>query len=50
MKRLELNQMESIIAGDMRANIHGAACGLSLAWPIGTLIFGPTCLGLFFGE
>ena len=46
MKELNFDQMENTQGGDWLDNLHGAACGLSLAWPIGTAIFGPTCVGL----
>jgi hypothetical protein len=48
MKSLEFVQMESTQGGDWISNLHGLSCGLALAWPIGTAIFGPTCVGLAF--
>lgn len=40
------------VNGGSRATaiIGGAACALSFAWPIGTAIFGPTCVGMIVGT
>ena len=47
MKQLEPNTLIAIEGGqDAIAAGAGLACGISLAWPIGTLIAGPSCLGL----
>ena len=32
------------------AIIGGIACAGTLAWPIGTIIFGPTCAGMVFAT
>lgn len=53
MNVLSIDKMEITIGGsdcDTVAYISGVACGLSLAWPIGTLIFGPTCVGAGIGA
>ena len=47
MKQLEMKSMLEINGGqDGIAAGAGLACGIALAWPIGTLIAGPTCIGL----
>lgn len=53
MNSLNVIQLENTIGGDTcdtAAWISGVACGVSLAWPIGTLIAGPTCVGMGVGA
>ena len=46
MKKISISKMAEINGGTvLSASIAGASCFFSLAWPIGTLIFGPTCIG-----
>ena len=54
MKKLDFNQMEQVIGGKQCTGTANASisvlkdisCGFSFIWPIGTLIAGPSCLGL----
>ena len=50
MTALKMNEMEKLKGGDGLGWAAGVACGLSLAWPIGTLVFGPSCIGLGIGA
>lgn len=54
MKTLTLNQLENTLGGvdecDAVAWTSGLACGVSLIWPIGTAIAGPTCIGMAVGA
>ncbi len=51
MKKIDASKMLQINGGTrLMAKMAGGACALSMAWPIGTAIFGPTCLGLVIGT
>lgn len=54
MKALSVNEMVVTTGGAescgfLEGAIIGLSCTASLAWPIGTAIAGPTCVGLSTG-
>ena len=47
MKELDLEQMVNVVGGrDGWTYLGVVSCGLAAAWPIGTALFGPTCVGM----
>lgn len=51
MKKMNLHSMSELQGGSRAsAIIGGIACTASLAWPIGTIIFGPTCGGMILAT
>ena len=50
MKKLEMNQLETIQGGSLIGFIKDVSCFAAGFWPIGTAIGGPTCLGLIIAT
>ena len=50
MKKIEVAEMENINGGNLANAIKDIACVATGFWPIGTLIAGPTCLGLIIAT
>jgi hypothetical protein len=51
MKKINSIQSTNLIAGSRASSIiAGVSCVASGFWPIGTIIFGPTCAGMIFAS
>ena len=51
MKKYEISKKSSLRGGARAtAIIGGIACVASTVWPIGTIIFGPTCAGMILAT
>ena len=50
MKKLELKEMENINGGTWFDVATGLTCLAAGFWPIGTLIAGPSCVGLLLAH
>lgn len=46
MKKIELEQMEQVSGGNFIKWTGIISCAGATMWPIGTLIAGPTCIGM----
>lgn len=57
MKKIEFEAMENIVGGACNRNtkrfvsfVKDVSCATAFIWPIGTLIGGPTCIGMLIAS